>query len=133
MNRYTFLLLAGVLAVGIGATLVADEDSAKPAAGAPDRPPPRDGDYPPPPPGDRPLPPPHHPLESALDADDDGEISADEIAKASDALKKLDRNGDGKLTGREYRPPHPPGMGPPPRDGEGGPRGRRPMGPPPRE
>jgi hypothetical protein len=134
MNRYALLLLAGLIAVGIGATLVADEDSAAPSAGAPDRPPPPPGDEggPPPPRGDRPPPPPPpHPLEQALDADDDGVISAEEIAGAVEALKKLDRNGDGKLTGREFRPPHPP-HGPPPPDGEG-PRGRRPMGPPPRQ
>jgi hypothetical protein len=33
------------------------------------------------------------------------------------------------LSGREFRPPHPP-HGPPRPEGEGGPRGR-PMGPPP--
>jgi 23S rRNA pseudouridine2605 synthase len=59
----------------------------------------------------------------ALDADGDHEISADEIAKAADALKKLDTNSDGKLTPEELRPQFA-GRGPgdddrgPPRDGE---------------
>ncbi len=58
-----------------------------------------------------------NPLVQALDADKDGEISADEIAKAPAALKTLDKNGDGKLSGDEIRP-NPGGMG-----GErGGPR-----------
>jgi hypothetical protein len=49
----------------------------------------------------------------------DGVIGADEIANAAKALKKLDKNADGKLTGDEYRPPRPPPrpdeQGPPPR------------------
>ena len=54
-------------------------------------------------------------LIAALDKDRNGELSADEIAAASDALKKLDRDGDGKLTnGKSCRPPgrqaHGPGM-----------------------
>jgi EF hand domain-containing protein len=48
--------------------------------------------------------PPMSPLEQALDADHDGIISAEEIANASAALKKLDKNGDGKLTPDEFRP-----------------------------
>jgi hypothetical protein len=86
------------------------------------------------------------PLVAALDLDKDGEISADEIAKASESLKKLDKNGDGKLTPDEIRPPGPPpGRGPrpgaegPPRRERGGagdnrperrppPRGERPEG-----
>jgi hypothetical protein len=62
----------------------------------------------------------------ALDANHDGVIDADEIANASAALKKLDKNGDGKLTRDEYmgKPPmRPPmdGAGGPPQDGAGGP------------
>ena len=60
---------------------------------------------------------------TALDANGDGEISAEEIAGATEALKKLDNNQDGKLTREELRPPTPErggrsGMG---RGGRGGP------------
>src|SRR5690606_33873373 len=72
----------------------------------------------------------------ALDADGDGTISAEEIAGASETLKSLDKNDDGKLSRDEIRPPHPPrgpeGRGPDARGdrGEfgpppGGPRARR--------
>lgn len=47
------------------------------------------------------------PIETALDANSDGMIDAEEIANASNALAGLDKNGDGKLTGDEYRPPIP--------------------------
>jgi hypothetical protein len=70
----------------------------------------------------------HHPpdpLMLALDANHDGVIDADEIANASAALKTLDKNGDGKLTLDELRPPRPPQ--------DGGPQsgGGMPPGPPP--
>ena len=61
----------------------------------------------------------------ALDANHDGVIDADEIANASAALKKLDKNGDGKLTREEFLGPRPEGQGGP--GGEG--RGRPPGGP----
>ncbi|NQT15355.1 MAG: hypothetical protein HQ582_21545, partial [Planctomycetes bacterium] len=57
------------------------------------------------------------PLMAALDADKDGEISAKEIENAVKALKKLDKNEDGRLTHEELRPPM------------GGPDGFGPMGP----
>jgi Ca2+-binding EF-hand superfamily protein len=38
------------------------------------------------------------PVNYALDADHDGEVSASEIENAPKALRTLDRNGDGKLT-----------------------------------
>jgi hypothetical protein len=41
---------------------------------------------------------------AALDANKDGEIDATELANATAALKTLDKNGDGKLTGDEIRP-----------------------------
>ena len=41
---------------------------------------------------------------AALDADGNGEISAEEIKGAVAALKKLDKNKDGKLTEDELRP-----------------------------
>ncbi|HWD92667.1 MAG TPA: hypothetical protein VG938_09980 [Verrucomicrobiae bacterium] len=64
--------------------------------------------------------PPPSPVMEALDANHDGVIDADEIANASAALKKLDKNGDGKLTPDELRPHRPQGgMGRPPgHDGE---------------
>ena len=47
-----------------------------------------------------------------LDANRDGVISAQEIAGAAAVLKKLDKNGDGKLTSDEVRPRrHPPRSG----------------------
>ncbi|MCA9048661.1 MAG: hypothetical protein KDA89_08025 [Planctomycetaceae bacterium] len=67
---------------------------------------------------------PPFPVLMALDADNDGEISADEIKNAVAALKKLDRNNDGKLDREEMRPQF---------GGRGG-EGRgfgRPDGPPP--
>lgn len=73
------------------------------------------------------------PLMAALDANHDGVIDADEIANASAALKALDKNGDGKLTQEELRPPGPP-MNGGPNGGPGGPNGGpngRPPGPPP--
>jgi hypothetical protein len=56
--------------------------------------------------------PPHHPpppVITALDLNRDGVISADEIAKAVESLKTLDKNGDGQLTPDELRPPRPEG------------------------
>jgi len=43
----------------------------------------------------------------ALDTNHDGVIDANEIANAVEALKKLDKNGDGQLTPDEF-------LGPPP-------------------
>lgn len=54
------------------------------------------------------------PVMAALDADGDGVISAEEINNAPAALRKLDKNGDGKLTEDELRPNFP----------QGGPGGR---------
>jgi len=100
---------------------------------------------PPSPEGERPLPPspqggieggagtggprpPASPIITALDLNNDGTIDADELAKASESLKKLDKNGDGRLTPDEYRPQRPGGPG-----GPGGPgtrrEGSRPGGP----
>jgi hypothetical protein len=66
----------------------------------------------------------------ALDANTDGIIDEKEIANATMALKKLDKNGDGKLNPEELRPPRPEGdrgrPDGPRRDGEGGPRPRPP-------
>ena len=45
-----------------------------------------------------------NPIFAALDANHDGEIDANEISNAPAALRKLDKNGDGKLTRDELRP-----------------------------
>lgn len=81
--------------------------------------------------------PPPHPIIQALDTNGDFEISAEEIKNAAAALKKLDKNNDGKLSREELRPQFArgrgrgpgaggPGFGPPAerREGEGGGRGR---------
>ena len=44
------------------------------------------------------------PVQAVLDANNDGVISADEMAQASAALRKLDKNSDGKLIEDELRP-----------------------------
>jgi hypothetical protein len=62
------------------------------------------------------------PVIVALDQDGDGVISADEIAGAVAALKKLDTNNDGKLDGEELRPAFG-GPGGPGGRGRGGPGG----------
>lgn len=67
--------------------------------------------------------PPPHPIEKALDADDDHVISASEIENAAAALKKLDKNSDGKISEEEMRPQ----FGGRPGGAEGGGRG---FGPP---
>jgi len=65
------------------------------------------------------MPPP--PLFAALDANHDGVIDESEIDNAPAALRTLDKNGDGKLTFDELRPPRPQGRGfhggPGPQDG----------------
>jgi len=67
-----------------------------------------------PPPGPDGRRPPPLPLVMALDVNGDGIIDASEIANASAALLKLDKNGDGQLTPDEFLPPRPPrGDGPP--------------------
>ncbi len=101
-NKMTWLL--ATVAVGVTTTVLLAQDG----------PPRREGGRP----GG---PPPVPPIIAALDLNKDGEIDANEIAKASQSLLTLDKNGDGKLTRDELRPPHPEG-GP----GEG--RGPRPQG-----
>lgn len=65
---------------------------------------------------------PLNPIVAALDLNKDGVIDADEIAKATESFKKLDKNGDGKLTPDEFRPARPAGRGGP--GGPGAPGGR---------
>ena len=74
--------------------------------------------------GPRPM----NPFIVALDLNSDGTIDADEIAKASASLAKLDKNGDGKITPEEYRPQRPVGPGGESRGpcGPGGGEGKRP-------
>jgi len=60
--------------------------------------------------------PPPSPLFMALDANHDGVIDAREISNAPAALKTLDKNGDGKLTQDELRPPRPDHAQKPPAD-----------------
>jgi hypothetical protein len=60
-----------------------------------------------------------------LDANRDGILDAGEITNAPAALRKLDKNGDGKLTPDEYRDPGMPASGPP-----DGPPGFPPNAPP---
>ena len=61
------------------------------------------------------------PVMAALDSDGNGEISSEEIKGAVAALKKLDKNKDGKLTEDELRPNFG-GRG----GSQGGPSGQRP-------
>src|SRR3989442_386723 len=56
-------------------------------------------------------PPPPPPILTALDANHDGVIDTDEIAKAADSLKTLDQSGEGKLTMAEWMPQPPPEQG----------------------
>lgn len=107
--KTTNILAAALLGLGTVGTFAQDEGGKRP--GGPGGP------------GQRPVP----PLMAALDANHDGVIDETEIANASAALKKLDKNGDGKLTMEELRPPRPEG-GP---GGRRGPKGDRPPGPPP--
>ena len=63
------------------------------------------------------------PLISALDSNHNDIIDPEEIAKAAEALKKLDKNGDGKLSPDEFRPRMQGGPGMP--GGPSGPGGGR--------
>jgi len=120
-------ILASVLFVGLGMVMAGGAMAEPPEGGPPEGPPPRERgpDGPPRPPG-----PPHGPfggpIMMALDADKDGALSAEEIAKAPEALKTLDKNGDGKLTVDELGPPRPPRGPRGPGDFERGPRGEGP-------
>jgi Ca2+-binding EF-hand superfamily protein len=56
---------------------------------------------------------------TALDTNGDNEVSAQEIAAAETSLKKLDKNGDGKIEEAEVRPAMPEGRGRGGREGGG--------------
>jgi Ca2+-binding EF-hand superfamily protein len=72
------------------------------------------------------------PVVEALDIDQDGKLSAEELKNATESLLQLDANGDGELTGDEMAPPPPADggeeQGPPPPQGKG-----KHQGPPPRD
>ena len=106
------LLLTGLLAVALAPALWAQDEAADQGSPPADnnqqgelRPPPR-----------QPAP----PLLAALDENRDGVLSAEEIAKAAESLKKLDRNGDGQIDKVELRPPPQGGQQGPPQDGQNG-------------
>jgi len=82
-----------ILALGTSAFAVSAQDD--------------NGGPPPGGPGGRHHRPPPLPIITALDANHDGMIDADEIANASAALLTLDKNADGVLTTNEYLPPIP--------------------------
>jgi hypothetical protein len=111
-NSMKIKTMMAILALGASALAVNAQDVGGP---------PPDGQQPPPQDGQGRGPgmnghrPPPSPLFLALDVNHDGVIDADEIANASAALKTLDKNGDGKLTQDELRPPRPPrgGQNPP--------------------
>jgi hypothetical protein len=108
--KTTIKTLVALALIASAASLVA-QDNSQPPQGGPGG---RGGQGGPGMGGHRPPP----PIMAALDANHDGVIDADEIANASTALKTLDKNGDGKLTQDELRPPRPEGQsqdGPPPR------------------
>ena len=96
--KFRTSLVVAILIAGSAAIALAQGQEQQPS-GPPRRGPggPEGGRRPPP------------PLIAALDLNRDGIISADEIAKASESLKKLDKNGDGQLTRDELRPSRPPG------------------------
>lgn len=89
-------IVIALLALSASAWIVTAQDNNQ-------QPPPDRNGFPPR--GHRPPP----PIMMALDANQDGQIDADEIAKASESLKKLDLNGDGVLTRDELMPPPPGG------------------------
>ncbi len=63
--------------------------------------------------GHRPPPPPPSTLMTALDADQDGQLSSDELESAAETLLGLDQNGDGILSPEELRPQQEDGTGGP--------------------
>jgi hypothetical protein len=102
-NKVTVTLLALGFALPV-VSLQAQDSAEKPA---------REGRGPR---GDRPVP----GLIGALDANKDGTLDKTEISGATDALKKLDKDSDGKLTVAELRG----GQGRGPGEQQGGARGR---------
>ena len=114
----TILMMLGLGASALAVNAQTAGRSPPPAQGPPHQDGPGGG---PGMPGHRPP----SPLMLALDANHDGVIDAAEIANAPAALKTLDKNGDGKLTPDELRPPRPPQNGGPESSSD------KPAGPPP--
>ena len=121
-------MTAVVMALGLMLpAMTLAQDGAKPARPAGDRPPQREGGPANPDgprqgreggPGGRGQMVP--PLFAALDTNGDKVLDADEIKNAAESLKKLDKDGDGKITMEEMRPARPDGdRGPGPGQGEG--------------
>ena len=110
--------LLALCVVGLGAAICFAQD-------APNRPP-REGRPGPDGAGPRPGGPGARmviPVMAVLDANGDGVLDEKEIANASAALKKLDKNQDGKIDREELRPPRPEGRARPNgQPGEGQPR-----------
>src|SRR5262249_52404457 len=92
--KKSYLAILGVSLL-VGGIVIAQDQSEQPQEPLP--PPPPWHHHPPPPP----------PVMVVLDANHDGVLDASEIANASAALLKLDKNGDGQLTFDELRPPCP--------------------------
>jgi hypothetical protein len=117
--------MMAMLALGASALAVNAQDVGGPPPDG-QRPPPQDGQgVGPVGPGMNGHRPPPSPLFLALDVNHDGVIDSNEIANASAELLTLDKNGDGKLTRDELRPPRPP------QDGGTESGDDRPPGPPP--
>jgi hypothetical protein len=116
MKVQTKVLVAALALAGSAACLIAQNEGGQ-------GPGPRGPGGPGGPGGHRPPP----PIFGVLDANHDGVIDATEIDNAPAALRKLDKNGDGKLTMDELMPPPPNGRGPGGPHGPGGPGG--PAGP----
>lgn len=91
----TKLILTALVAVALAPAVRAQDEA------APTPPAPPQGDHQAGP--HRPLIVP--PLFAVLDLDKDGTLSAEEIAKAAESLKKLDKNGDGAIDRNELPPP----------------------------
>jgi hypothetical protein len=96
MSSLKTIVLTGLLLAGTSPLFAQPSPDTRPGPGA----------------GPRPA----SPLMIALDLNQDGELSADELARATESLKTLDLNGDGKLTRRELQPARRPRP-----DGERGP------------
>ncbi len=132
MKNHRLLLAVSVAGLIASTTFVLAQPAfTRPNAPAQNPPPPGNGGNNPGPAVPRPDPTALPGFFGLLDRDDDGLLSAREIAAAPDTLKQLDLNGDGQLTVREIRAALP---ADPPAGRRGGPgnAGGGPNGPAPR-